>query len=170
MLYNGRRPDIKDGISFQPGSKDNTKLNAHGNKIPQFLKGKAPMVQDSEGYILYLEKYPAHKFRRIHARKSHFVTHHTYIYKNKASSSRHSISHAKIDKMPKEKVIDASHEPKLSFNTFHASFVLTKKPWKVVAKYVGGRHKSRKTYVWVPKVLVSNVKRPMTVWVPKDKA
>jgi hypothetical protein len=48
------------------------------------------MVQDSEGYILYLENYPTHKFRRIHARKSHFVTNHTYIYKNKTSSSRHS--------------------------------------------------------------------------------
>jgi hypothetical protein len=28
MLYNGRRPGIKDGISFQQGSQNNTKLNA----------------------------------------------------------------------------------------------------------------------------------------------
>jgi hypothetical protein len=41
---------------------------------------------------------------------------------------------------------------------------------KVVAKYVGGKHKSSKTRVWVPKVLVSNVKGPKTVWVPKNKA
>jgi hypothetical protein len=41
---------------------------------------------------------------------------------------------------------------------------------KVVAKYVGGKHKSPKTYVWVPNVLVSNVKGPKTVWVPKEKA
>jgi hypothetical protein len=41
---------------------------------------------------------------------------------------------------------------------------------KVVAKYVGGKHKSSKTCVWVPKVLVSNVKGPKTVWVPKNKA
>jgi hypothetical protein len=33
MLYNGRRPGIKDGIGFQPGSKDNTKLNAYENKV-----------------------------------------------------------------------------------------------------------------------------------------
>jgi hypothetical protein len=46
MLYNGIRPAIKDGIGFQPRSQDNTKLNAHENKIPQFVKGKAPMVQD----------------------------------------------------------------------------------------------------------------------------
>jgi hypothetical protein len=32
-----------------------------------------------------------------------------------------------------------------------------------------GKHKSLKTCVWVPKVLVSNVKEPKTVWVPKYK-
>jgi hypothetical protein len=40
---------------------------------------------------------------------------------------------------------------------------------KIVAKYVGSKHKSPKTCVWVPKVLVSNMKRPKTVWVPKNK-
>jgi hypothetical protein len=170
MLYNGRRPGIKDGVGFQPGSKDNTKLNAHGNKMSQFVKGKAPMAQDREGYILYPEDYPEHKIRRNHARQSHSVAHHAYIYKNEASSSRHTTSHVKNIKMPKKKIIDASHEPKLSFKTFDASYVLTNKSGKIVVKYVGGRHKSPKTCVWVPKVLVSNVKGPKTVWVPKDKA
>jgi chromosome segregation ATPase len=41
MLYNGRRPDIKDGIGFQQGS--NVKLNAP-KKLSNFVKGKAPMV------------------------------------------------------------------------------------------------------------------------------
>jgi hypothetical protein len=31
-------------------------------------------------------------------------------------------------------------------------------------------YKSSKTCVWVPKVLVSNIKGPKTVWVPKNKA
>jgi chromosome segregation ATPase len=53
MLYNGRRPGIKDGIGFQPGNQNNIKLNAHRNKISNFIKGKAHMVQDREGYILY---------------------------------------------------------------------------------------------------------------------
>jgi hypothetical protein len=47
--------------------------------------------------------------------------------------------------------------------TFHLKllmlYVLTNKSGKIVAKYVGGKHKSPNTYVWVPKVLVSNVKR-----------
>jgi hypothetical protein len=46
----------------------------------------------------------------------------------------------------------------------------TNKSGKIVAKYVGGKHKSPKTSVWVPRMLVSNVKGPKTVWVPMNKA
>jgi hypothetical protein len=94
MLYNGRHPGIKDGISFQHGSS--VKLNAP-KRLSNFVKGKAPMVQDNEGYILYPVGYPEHKIRRIHARKSHSVSHHAFIYKNEASSSRHS-THVKMPK------------------------------------------------------------------------
>jgi hypothetical protein len=117
MLYNGRRPGIKDGIGFQQGS--NVKLNAP-KRLSNFVKGKAPMVQDNEGYILYPANYPEHKIRRIHARKPHNVSHHAFMYKNEASNSRHS-THVK---MPKKKT--------------PASYVLTNKSGKVVAKYVGG--------------------------------
>jgi hypothetical protein len=72
--------------------------------------------------------------------------------------------------MPKKKIVDASNEHSISVKTFDASFVLANKSGKVVAKYVGGKHKSPKTCVWVPKVLVSNVKGPKTVWVPTNKA
>jgi hypothetical protein len=53
MLYNGRRPGIKDGVGFQQGSQSNAKHNAPKNILSNFVKGKAPMVQDREGYILY---------------------------------------------------------------------------------------------------------------------
>jgi hypothetical protein len=78
MLYNRRRPGIKDGIGFQQGS--NVKLNAP-KKLSNFIKGKAPMVQDNEGYILYPAGYPEHKIRRIHARKSHSVSHNALCIK-----------------------------------------------------------------------------------------
>jgi hypothetical protein len=163
MLYNGRRPGIKDGIGFQQGS--NVKLNAP-KKLSNFVKGKAPVVQDSEGYILYPANYPEHKIRKIHARKPHNASHHAFMYKNEASSSRHT-THVKL---PRKKITAASIEHNVSFKTFDASYVLTNKLGKVVAKYVGGKHKSSKTCVWVPKVLVSNVKGPKTVLVPKNKA
>jgi hypothetical protein len=50
MLYNGRCPSIKDDIGFQKGSQSNSKLNAPKNRLSNFVKGKAPMVQDREGY------------------------------------------------------------------------------------------------------------------------
>jgi hypothetical protein len=163
MLYNGRRPGIKDGIRFQQGN--NVKLNAP-KRLSNFVKGKAPMVQDNEGYILYPANYPKHKIRKIHARRSHSISHHAFMYKNEASSSRHS-THIKL---PRKKIPTASNEHNISFKTFDASYVLTNKSGKLVAKYVGGKHKSSKTCVWVPKVLVSNVKGPKTIWVPKNKA
>jgi hypothetical protein len=58
------------------------------------------MAQDNEGYILYPAGYPEHKIRRIHAKKSHSVSHHAFMYKNEASSSSHS-THVK---MPKRKL------------------------------------------------------------------
>jgi hypothetical protein len=165
MLYNGRHPDIKDGIGFQQESQSNVKLNAP-KKLFNFVKGKAPIVQDSEGYILYPTNYPELKIRKIHARKPHTISHCAFMYRNEASSSRHT-THVK---MPKKKIPNASNEHNISFRTFDVSYVLTNKSGKVVAKYVGGKHKSLKTCVWVPKVLVSNVKGPKTVWVPKNKA
>jgi hypothetical protein len=156
MLYSGRRPGIKDDIGFQQG--DNVKLSAP-KRFSNFVKGKAPMAQDNEGYILYPVGYPEHKIRRIHSRKSHSASHHAFIYKSEASSSRQS-THVKL---PKKKSPIASNEPIISFKTFHASYVLTNKSGKVVAKYVGAKHKGSKTCVWVPKVLVSNVKGSKTV-------
>jgi 3D (Asp-Asp-Asp) domain-containing protein len=163
MLYNGRCPGIKDGIGFQQGS--NAKINAP-KRLSNFVKGKASMAQDNEGYILYPAGYPEHKIRRIHTKKSHSVSHHAFMYKNEASSSKQS-THVKL---PKKKTPTASNDHNVSFKTFDASYVLTNKSGKIVAKYVGGKHKGSKTCVWVPKVLVSNVKGPKTVWVPKNKA
>jgi hypothetical protein len=162
MLYSRRRPVIKDGISFQKG--DNVKLNAP-KRLSNYVKGKAPMAQDNEGYILYPAGYPEHKIRRIHSRKSHSRSHHAFMYKSEASSYRQ-LTHAKL---PKKKTPITSNEHNISFKTFDASYILTNKSGKVVAKYVGAKHKGSKTCVWVLKVLVSNVKGPKTVWVPKNK-
>jgi hypothetical protein len=87
------------------------------------------------------------------------------MYKGETSSSRQSTR----AKLPKKTTPTASNDHDISFKTFDASYVLTNKSGKVVAKYVGGKHKGSKTCVWVPKVLVSNVKRPKTIWVPKVK-
>jgi hypothetical protein len=163
MLYNGRCPGIKDGIGFQRG--DNVKISAPPRRLSNFVKSKAPMPQDNEGYILYPAGYPESKIRRIHSRKSHSGPNHAFMYKGETSRSRQP-THAKL---PKKRTPNASNDHDISFKTFDASYVLTNKSGKVVAKFVGGKHKGSKTCVWVPKVLVSNAKGPKTVWVPKVK-
>jgi hypothetical protein len=63
---------------------------------------------------------------------------------------------------------NASYMP---YHAFDASFVLMKNKFgRVVALYVGPCHKRHNNYVWVPKVLVTSVKGPKQVWVPKNKA
>jgi hypothetical protein len=42
MLYNGRRPSIKDGIGFQQESQSNINLNAPKNKLSNFVRVRLP--------------------------------------------------------------------------------------------------------------------------------
>jgi hypothetical protein len=140
MLYNGRCPGIKDSIGFQQGG--NVKLNAPPKKLSNFVKGKAPMPQDNEGYILYHAGYPEDKIRRIHSRKPHSSPNHVFMYKGETSSSRQPTR----AKLPKKKTPSASNDHSISFKTFDASYVLTNKSGKVVAKYVGGKHKGSKMW------------------------
>jgi hypothetical protein len=139
MLHNGRHPGNKDGVGFQQGNQSNVKLNAP-KKLSNFVNDKAPMVQDSEGYILYPANYPKHKIRKIHARKPHSISYHAFMYKNEASSSRHTTN----VKMPKKKIPNASNEHNISFKTFDVAYVLINKSGKVVAKYVGGQTQESK--------------------------
>jgi hypothetical protein len=148
MLYNGRHPSIKNGIGFQQRSQSNIKLNVP-KKLSNYVKGKAPMVRDREGYILYPENYPEHKIRKIHARKPHSISHHAFIYINEASSSRHS-THIN---MPKKKTINASNEHNISFKTFDSFYVLTNKSGKIVAKYVGANTRVSKLVFGYPRCL-----------------
>jgi hypothetical protein len=104
MLYSGRRSGIKDGIGFQ--KRDNVKLNSPPKRLSNFVKGKAPMPQHNNGYILYPAGYPEHKIRRIHTRKSHSGPNHAFMYKGETSSSRQS-TRAKLRK--KKTPISTTH-------------------------------------------------------------
>jgi hypothetical protein len=154
MLYRGRRPGIKDGIGFQQGG--NVKVNAPSKKLSNFVKGKAPMPQDNEGYILYPAGYPESKIRRIHSRKSHSGPNHAFIYKGETSSSKQQ-THAKLSK---KKTPSAANDHDISFKTFDASYVLTNKSGKVVAKYVGASTRGQRLVFGYPKFLYLMLKDP----------
>jgi hypothetical protein len=58
----------------------------------------------------------------------------------------------------------------MPYHAFDASYVLMKnKHGKVIALYVRPYHKMSQTCEWVPKVLVTILKRLKQVWVPKNK-
>ena len=77
----------------------------------------------------------------------------------------------------KEDKFNASSPTKIKAQTsshvlFYANYVLTRNHrGKVVAKFVGHRtwNTKVKNHVWVPKVLVTNIKGPKYCWVPKRK-
>jgi hypothetical protein len=74
----------------------------------------------------------------------------------------------KQDNKATNHVSNVSYMPYHAFDVFYV--LMKNKYGKVIALYVGPHHKRPKTYVWVPKVLVTNVKGPKQVWVPKNKA
>jgi hypothetical protein len=74
------------------------------------LRVRLPWFRIERGYILYPANYPEHKIRKIHARKPHSVFHHAFMYKNEASSSRHTTN----VKMPKKKLL--MHQMNIKFH------------------------------------------------------
>jgi hypothetical protein len=59
----------------------------------------------------------------------------------------------------------------MSYHDFDTFYVLMRNKFdKIVALYVGPHHKKSKTCVLVPKCLVTNMRGPKQIWVPKNKA
>jgi hypothetical protein len=66
---------------------------------------------------------------------------------------------------------NASYVSHMSYHKFDASYVLIRNKFgRIVALYVGPHHKMSNTCVWVPKYLVTYLKGPKQIWVPKNKA
>jgi hypothetical protein len=70
-----------------------------------------------------------------------------------------------------------SHTPRKMYNgpstIYHAcnaSFVLSCRNAKVVAKKLGSKCKGDKTCIWVPEVILTNLVGPNKSWVPKTQA
>jgi hypothetical protein len=101
-----QHPRIKDGVGFQRGGKENTKIKVNEHGFPKFVKEKvkAPIVHTSNTHVVL-------------CRTSHV---------------RHIVSHAKITHVPHVKSRNASNGPYMSYHTFDASYVLSRKNGKVV--------------------------------------
>jgi hypothetical protein len=135
----GRLSIIKDGVGFQSRGKENAKIKVNGKEFLEFVKGKAPIVLDNICHLSHA--------KNGHAKPAHVHKANAHVSIAKASHSSHNDIPAKTAHVPKTRVNNASNDPYMSYHTFDASYVLNHELGKVVAKFVGPRHKNTKTCV-----------------------
>jgi hypothetical protein len=90
-----------------------------------------------------------------------FASSSSYAHGRNSPRRHHDPSHA-----PRR----ASAGPTTIYQTCDASFILLCKNDKVVATSLGPKCKRDKTYIWVPKSIVTNLVGPNKSWVPKTQA
>jgi hypothetical protein len=165
----GRHPSIKDGLGFQKGTKNLTSQRTSNlNKE----KGKAPMASSSQKNHAYLYKKTPNVAHhdRCHNHATLPTYHDSHAMFATSSSHAHGRSrprHSHVVSHPPRKVCTG---PTTIYQTCNASFVLSCKNAKVVARKLGSKCKRDKTCIWVPKSVVTNLVGPNKSWVPKTQA
>jgi hypothetical protein len=167
----GRHPSIKDGLGFRKETKNLTSQRTSGlNKE----KGKAPMASSSQKNHAYLydKKFTSsthndrcydHTVYHDATLNSHamFASSYAFVHGRSRPRRNNATSHA-----PRK----VSNGPTTIYHACNASFVLSCKNAKVVARKLGSKCKGDKTCIWVPKVVVTNLVGPNKSWVPKTQA
>jgi hypothetical protein len=90
-----------------------------------------------------------------------FASSSTYAYSRNRTMHNHVVSHA-----PRK----TCNSPTTVYHACNASFVLSCKNAKVVARKLGSKCKGDKICIWVPKIVVTNLVGPNKSWVPKTQA
>jgi hypothetical protein len=173
----GRHPFIKDGLGFRKETKN---LTSQRTSSLNKEKGKAPMASSS--YSSHDQKN--HTYLYAHVKKISNVAHHDKCYNHAALPTYHD-SHAMFaysstyvhgrSRLRHDHTV--SHAPRkvytgptTMYQTCNASFVLSCKNTKVVARKLGSKCKGDKTCIWIPKSVVTNLVGPNKSWVPKTQA
>jgi hypothetical protein len=125
-----------------------------------FLKARRPYIKSGIGY-----KNGDNHNSRVNTKDQEFIK---FTKANVQQEKKKSIKTTNNVSYP---YTNASHVSHMSYHDFDASYVLMRnKLGKIIALHVGSHHKRSKTYVWVPKCLVTSFKGPNQTWVPKTKA
>jgi hypothetical protein len=169
----GRHPSIKDELGFRKETKNLTSQRTSDLK----RKGKAPMASSSHSS----HDQKNHAYLYAHVKKvSHYNRSYDHvvlpIYHNSHAMVASSSTYAYGRNRPRRNHV-VSHAPRRNCNSpttvYHAcnaSFVLSCKNAKVVARKLGSKCKGDKTCIWVPKTIVTNLVGPNKSWVPKTQA
>jgi hypothetical protein len=167
----GRHPSIKDELGFRKETKN---LTSQRTSSLNKEKGKAPMASSSQNDYAYLyhKKFTSHAhndrcYDNIVSHNAVFNLHDmvasssTYAYDRNRPRRNLVVSHVSRK---------ACTSPTTVYHACNASFVLSCKNAKVVARKLGSKCKGDKTCICVPKVVVTNLVGPNKSWVPKTQA
>jgi hypothetical protein len=125
-----------------------------------FLNVRRPHMKSGIGYKIG-DKYNS----RVNTKGQEFIK---FTKAKVQQEKKQSIKTTNIASYP---YTNASHVSHMSYHDFDTSYVLMRnKLGKIIALHVGPHHKRSKTCVWVPKCLVTNLREPNQIWVPKTKA
>jgi hypothetical protein len=161
----GRHPSIKDGLGFRKKTKNLTSQRA---PVLNKEKGKAPMASSSQKNHAYIydRKYARNAYNDRcydHAayNDSHamFASSSTFAHGRNRTRQNHVVSH-----LPRK----VCNSP-TTYHASNASFVLSCKDAKVVARNLGSKCKGHKIFIWVPKTVMTNLVVPNKSWVPKTQ-
>jgi hypothetical protein len=170
----GRHTSIKDGLGFQKETKN---LTSHRTSNLNKDKGKAPVSSSSQKNHAYLydKKFTSHAYNDRCCNKIVSHVYHDAAFNSHAmfassssftpGNSRPRHNHV-VSYVPR----NVCTVPTTIYQTCDASFVLSCKNAKVVARKLGSRCKRDKTCIWVPKSFVTNLVGPNKSWVPKAQA
>jgi hypothetical protein len=162
----GRHPSTKDGLGFRKEAKN---LTSQRTPVLNKEKGKAPMASSPQRNHAFI--YDRKIASRTHYNRSYyhaaynsqamFASSSTFVHSRSRTRRNHVVSHT-----PRK----MCNGPSTIYYACNASFVLTCKNTKVVARKLGSKCKGDKTCIWVPKVIVTNLVGPNKSWVPKTQA
>jgi hypothetical protein len=125
-----------------------------------FLNAKRPHIKNGIGY-----KSGDKRNLRVNSNGKEFIKFTKDISHQEKKPSLNNINHVSYSSNA-----NASYVSYMSYHEFDASYILMRNKFgRVVALYVDPYHKMSKTCVWVPKYLVTNMKGPKQMWVPKNK-
>jgi hypothetical protein len=166
----GRHPSIKDGLGFQKETKN---VTSHRTSNLNKEKWKASMASSSQKNHVYLndKKFTsrAHNDRCCNKIVSH-VYHDSHAMFASSSSFTHGRNRPRHNHVVSYLPRKVYTGPTTIYQTYDASFVLSCKNAKLVARKLGSKCKRDKTCIWVPKSVITNLVGPNKSWVPKAQA
>jgi hypothetical protein len=129
VYLSGRHPRIKDGVGFQRGSKENAKIKVNDHEFHKFAKEKGKNLL----FIMFIPLMVMLMLRMLMLVLHMLILCILHLLKHPMLGIMFLMSNLLV---PSANTKNTSNGPFMSYHTFDASYAVTNKFGKVVAKYV----------------------------------